>query len=33
MHHNKDTQKEIVIYEAYVWLFWVLVFVVFYLIY
>ncbi len=26
MHHNKDTQKEIVIIEAIVWVFWAFVF-------
>ena len=26
MHHNKDTQKEIVIIEAAVWAFWAFVF-------
>lgn len=26
MHHNKDTQKEIVILEAVVWVFWAFVF-------
>jgi hypothetical protein len=26
MHHNKDTQKEIVIIEAVVWVFWASVF-------
>jgi len=31
MHHNKDTQKEIIIIEAAVWVFWVLVFIVSYL--
>ncbi len=31
MHHNKDTQKEIVVIEAVVWVFWVVVFVVVYL--
>ena len=31
MHHNKDTQKEIVIIEAVVWLFWASVFLTGYL--
>lgn len=31
MHHNKDTQKEIVVIEAAVWTFWLLFFVVSYL--
>lgn len=31
MHHNKDTQKEIIIIEAAVWAFWVFVFSVGYL--
>ena len=31
MHHNKDTQKEIIIIEATVWAFWALVFSVGYL--
>jgi len=26
MHHNKDTQKEIVIIEAALWIFWAFVF-------
>jgi len=26
MHHNKDSQKEIVVIEAAVWLFWAFVF-------
>jgi hypothetical protein len=26
MHHNKDTQKEIIVIEATVWAFWVLFF-------
>jgi hypothetical protein len=26
MHHNKDTQKEIIIIEAAVWAFWAFVF-------
>lgn len=32
MHHNKDTQKEIVIIEAAVWLGWTLFFGIIYLI-
>lgn len=31
MHQNKDTQKEIVIIEAVVWLFWIFVFLAGYL--
>ena len=31
MHHNKDTQKEIVIIEAVVWAFWAAVFLAGYL--
>jgi hypothetical protein len=31
MHHNKDTQKEIIIIEAVVWVFWISVFVLGYL--
>ena len=31
MHHNKDTQEEIVVIEAAVWAFWILFFVVSYL--
>jgi hypothetical protein len=27
MHHNKETQKEIVIIEAAVWVFWAFVFI------
>ena len=26
MHHNKDTQQEIIVLEAYVWAFWILFF-------
>ena len=26
MHHNKETQKEIIVMEAAVWAFWVVVF-------
>ena len=26
MHHNKDTQNEIIVIEAVVWAFWVFVF-------
>jgi len=26
MHHNKDTQKEIIVIEAAVWAFWAFVF-------
>ena len=32
MHHNKETQKEIVIIEAMVWVFWAIVFLSGYLI-
>jgi hypothetical protein len=31
MHHNKDTEKEIVVIEAAVWVFWAFVFFVGYL--
>ena len=31
MHHNKDTQKEIIVIEAVVWVFWASVFSVGYL--
>jgi hypothetical protein len=31
MHHNKDTQKEIIVIEAIVWTFWLLIFAVSYL--
>ena len=31
MHHNKDTQKEIIVIEATVWVFWVLFFCISYL--
>lgn len=31
MHHNKDTQKEIIVLEATVWTFWLLIFAVSYL--
>ena len=31
MHHNKDTQKEIIVIEAAVWTFWAFVFGVGYL--
>ena len=31
MHHNKDTQEEIVVIEATVWTFWLLFFGVSYL--
>jgi len=31
MHHNKDTQEEIVIIEAVVWAFWILLISVSYL--
>ena len=31
MHHNKDTQKEIIVIEAAVWIFWVFFFGVSYL--
>ena len=32
MHHDKDTQKEIILIEAVVWVFWALVFAFGYLI-
>jgi hypothetical protein len=31
MHHNKDTQEEIIVIEAAVWAFWILFFSVSYL--
>ena len=31
MHHNKDTQEEIIVIEAAVWAFWILFFGVSYL--
>ncbi len=31
MHHNKDTQKEIIVIEAAVWAFWVFLFSALYL--
>ena len=31
MHHNKDTQEEIIVLEATVWAFWILFFGVSYL--
>lgn len=31
MHHNKDSQKEIILIEAAVWVFWILFFIVVYL--
>ena len=31
MHHNKDTQEEIIVIEAAVWVFWAFVFSVGYL--
>jgi len=31
MHHNKDTQEEIIVIEATVWAFWILFFSVSYL--
>jgi hypothetical protein len=32
MHHNKDTQEEIIVLEAVVWTFWILFFSVSYLV-
>ena len=30
MHHNKETQKEVILIEAVVWIFWAVVFIVSY---